>query len=56
MLKIKDATGEVVGTLKDEDSAPDMKTKEALDKLTKLTEEDGLSDNELEGEEDATVE
>ena len=35
MLKIKDATGKVVGTLKDEDNAPEMKEPELKKKNKK---------------------
>jgi hypothetical protein len=40
MLKIKDATGEVVGVLKDEDSIPEMKkTVQETEELTKEAQE-----------------
>ena len=40
MLKIKDQTGEIVGVLQDEDSAPQMKIAKIIVKKEELSEDD----------------
>lgn len=48
MLKITDSTGETIGVLKDEDTAPEMKEKGEQDGTVGTMEQDGEGSSEAE--------